>query len=479
MEQIEYYIIHSRCDATMIRHLLQPKYPEHVFLIQDLGNAIQKIKREKGIKLSDAASLLTKLLELQSSNPAWFVKPLIDDMSNRLIGIFWMLPEQRERWAKFYNIIIHDNTTQTNKYNLLLSLFILINNQNKSRLAAQAFMQDKRQESYKWLLQYCLEACEIAPLTFVTNADPAMIAAISTIFSQTRHIQCLYHLYQNIPKNFRLCLGSLYQDFLKDFKNIQCSHCEEIFERRVQDLIEKYTPGERYISTILLNRKHTWSINNRYSIWKASTLQYMQPFVIQLFFNSISLIISKYLTQPIHDVHYKQMCQSVCYRIYKVPISEIPLSDDDSFEPFFEKSNDNIESSVEADEDREINLQSLITIVDYSEILEIWKVSHYNYPKCYQHIILLTYFHLKLIPNHWYKDKYIDSDKNYSNEIVASNSSYSDTPANKLKYGILMGEAKQAIQYALENRNDELIQFVKKFNKRKEDQRAQAESTKQ
>ncbi|KAF0474619.1 protein far1-related sequence 5-like [Gigaspora margarita] len=227
------------------------------------------------------------------------------------------------------------------------------------------------------------------------------------------------------------------------------------------------------------------------------------------------------------------MCQSVCYHAYKVLISEISLSDDDSFEPFFEKSNDNIESSVEADEDREINLQSLITIVDYSEILEIWKVSRYNYPKCYQHVILLSngehlctcfmlithriicrhffkiftesskaYFHLKLIPNRWYKDEYIDSDENYSNEIVASNSSYSDTPAvqefirkytindlsekhykqiskNKLKYGILMEEAKKAIQYALEDGDDELIQFVKKFNKRKEDQQAQAESTKQ
>ncbi|RIB24067.1 hypothetical protein C2G38_2169621 [Gigaspora rosea] len=42
-----------------------------------------------------------------------------------------------------------------------------------------------------------------------------------------------------------------------------------------------------------------------------------------------------------------------------------------------------------------------------------------------------------------------------------------------------MGKAKKAIQYALEDGDNELIQFVKKFNKRKEEQRAQAESTKQ
>src|SRR4051812_23453434 len=214
MEQIEFYVVYGRCDAGTIRNLLQPKYPDRIFLTQDLGNAIQRIKREKGLKLGDAASLLTKLLELQANDPAWFVRPLIDDTSNRLIGIFWMSPEQRERWFKFYDIIIHDNTARTNKYNYPLSLFILIDNYNKSRLAAQAFLQDERQESYEWLFQTCLEACEILPLTFVTDGDPAVFAAISVVFPETRHMQCLYHLYQNLPKNLRSYLrSSRYQDF--------------------------------------------------------------------------------------------------------------------------------------------------------------------------------------------------------------------------------------------------------------------------
>ncbi|RHZ76963.1 hypothetical protein Glove_187g3 [Diversispora epigaea] len=91
MEQIEFYVIHGHCDATMIRNLLQPKYPDRIFLSADL---------------SDAASLLMKLLGYQKINPEWFVKLLIDDTSNRLI-------------------------------------------------AAQAIIQDERQESYEWLLQCC------------------------------------------------------------------------------------------------------------------------------------------------------------------------------------------------------------------------------------------------------------------------------------------------------------------------------------
>ena len=62
-----------------------------------------------------------------------------------------MTLEQHERWSRFHNIIIHDNTVRTNKYNYPLSLFILIDNYNKSKLTAQAFLQDERQESYEWL----------------------------------------------------------------------------------------------------------------------------------------------------------------------------------------------------------------------------------------------------------------------------------------------------------------------------------------
>ncbi|CAG8725225.1 572_t:CDS:2, partial [Racocetra fulgida] len=47
------------------------------------------------------------------------------------------------------------------------------------------------------------------------------------------------------------------EDFLKDFKNIQHSYCEDVFKQRIEGIIKKYKQGERYI-TILLNRKASW-----------------------------------------------------------------------------------------------------------------------------------------------------------------------------------------------------------------------------
>ena len=63
-------------------------------------------------------------------------------------------------WSRYSDVILHDNTLRTNKYNFPLSLFILVDNDSKSRLSAQAFLNDKTQESYEWILQQTLDTTD-------------------------------------------------------------------------------------------------------------------------------------------------------------------------------------------------------------------------------------------------------------------------------------------------------------------------------
>ena len=65
-----------------------------------------------------------------------FVQPLINADSNRLCGIFWMTASQIILWSRYSDVILHDNTPRTNKYNYLLSLFIFVDNKGKSHLGA-------------------------------------------------------------------------------------------------------------------------------------------------------------------------------------------------------------------------------------------------------------------------------------------------------------------------------------------------------
>ncbi|CAG8544943.1 4185_t:CDS:2 [Funneliformis caledonium] len=51
--------------------------------------------------------------------------------------------------------------------------------------------------------------------------------------------------------------------------------------------------------------------------------------------------------------------------------SEIPVLDDSSFEPFFDKVEDSAESLIEADEDQKLDLKSLISMISFNDILEV------------------------------------------------------------------------------------------------------------
>ncbi|RHZ60057.1 hypothetical protein Glove_359g35 [Diversispora epigaea] len=106
-----------------------------------------------------------------------------------------------------------------------------------------------------------------------------------------------------------------------------------------------------------------------------------------------------------------------------------------------------------------------------------------------------------LIPNWWYKDKHYSGI--FSNEeMICSNDpnhNYNDTftniiftqkytlnnysekcskqiSQNRIKYSILMGEAKKAIQFAVQDGDNELIQLIREFNKKKELKKIQEES---
>ncbi|RIA82356.1 hypothetical protein C1645_835478, partial [Glomus cerebriforme] len=78
MAKIEHAVVYGHCDAHTIRNLLQPLFPDQLFLTQDLSNAIQKIKREKKVTGSDASQLLKFLLKKQKDEPTMVVQPLIN-----------------------------------------------------------------------------------------------------------------------------------------------------------------------------------------------------------------------------------------------------------------------------------------------------------------------------------------------------------------------------------------------------------------
>ncbi|CAG8843063.1 35449_t:CDS:2, partial [Gigaspora margarita] len=53
--------------------------------------------------------------------------------------LFYMSPDQIKRWLEFGNIVLNDNTSTTNHYEIALSLFL-------------ALTDDETKEAPKWIL---------------------------------------------------------------------------------------------------------------------------------------------------------------------------------------------------------------------------------------------------------------------------------------------------------------------------------------
>ena len=89
-------------------------------------NAIDKIKRKSRITDSDASNLLKDLLKKKSDDPAFAVHWELDGLSNRLVQLCWMSGDQQRLYARYHDVLQTDNTFQTNRYRMPLTLFVII-----------------------------------------------------------------------------------------------------------------------------------------------------------------------------------------------------------------------------------------------------------------------------------------------------------------------------------------------------------------
>ena len=150
-------------------------------------------------------------------------------------------------------------------------LFILVDNNGKSRLGAQAFLNDETQESYEWILQQTLDATGLKPRVILTDMNPAMISAYQNIYKDTYHIHCIWHMSQNIPKRLKRKLKTVdFKTFNKDFWKTRNSLCVEVFEQRFQELLEKFPDSNNYMCNTLYSIRNSWAHTFTSHIFTAS-----------------------------------------------------------------------------------------------------------------------------------------------------------------------------------------------------------------
>ncbi|CAB4403820.1 unnamed protein product [Rhizophagus irregularis] len=257
MEDIEFLTTHCKFGATIQRKFLEEKYPSHPIYSNDLYAAIQKF-RPTSKTLSNDAALMSNWLDIQKEkNSRWVIARGWDD-DNVLTRLFWMTPEQVENWIQFSDCVLNDVTHKTNRYGMALSLFVGFNRHRHNILLAQSLLFDESLSSHAWMFSEILKATNREPVVIITDADPAVDAAVRQIFSHTYPIHCAFHITQNLHKNLRKTLKNDYQKFLEAFYICRNSLASEIFESRFINLCHNFPAAKEYLE-ILYNTKTYWA----------------------------------------------------------------------------------------------------------------------------------------------------------------------------------------------------------------------------
>ncbi|KAL3745549.1 hypothetical protein ACJRO7_014632 [Eucalyptus globulus] len=176
------------------------------FTLRDCQNFLQS-KRMNLINVGDCQRLINHFNCLQSNGSNFsYTFQLNEDQ--RLTDVFWSDGISKLDYDSFGDVVVFDTTYRTNKYNMICAPFVGVNHHWKNVLFGCAFLIDETIASFVWAFQSFLEAMGNKALkTIFTDQDHAMANAIRTVFPNSDHRLCIWHIGKNVTHHIAHLLG--------------------------------------------------------------------------------------------------------------------------------------------------------------------------------------------------------------------------------------------------------------------------------
>ncbi|XP_021837651.1 protein FAR1-RELATED SEQUENCE 5-like [Spinacia oleracea] len=168
---------------------------------------------------------------------------------NQLTNFFWRDGRMRSDYEAFGDLLIHDTTYRTNKYDMICGPFVGMNLHTQNIMFGVGFILNEKAGSFEWLFNSFLTSMGgKQPVTIMTDQCSAMDKAIREVFPKSRHRLCTWHIGENVIVNIKGVMA------------------KEGFKRRF-DYVLKYTDTvaefEHYWNSLLADyncAKHSWII---------------------------------------------------------------------------------------------------------------------------------------------------------------------------------------------------------------------------
>ena len=168
--------------------------------------------RNSNMRDGDAECALAYLQAKENMDSSFFYRYTVDKES-RLANLFWTDSQSRLDYECFGDLLAFDTTYKTNVYKKPLVILVGVNHHRQTTVFGCAVLVDETVETYLWVLQNFLVAMNNkTPISVVTDGDKAMSVAIKSVFSESRHRLCVWHLDRNAFAN--LPNTEAYQSFI-------------------------------------------------------------------------------------------------------------------------------------------------------------------------------------------------------------------------------------------------------------------------
>ena len=186
---------------------------EVTFTKKDLENEF--CVREED-KVLDATNLVTHLQERMISNSSLYFKVHTDE-DGTLDRVFFVMEGAVELWLhSAKKVILLDTKHGTNRFGMKLGCLTTSDKNGKTRVLSATFLLHEDSPSFNWLLEQFSTAFGGEPAVVFTDGDHAMADSIATLWKESRHLLCTFHLW----KNFYTHLHPLFHNNEKGWKQL-------------------------------------------------------------------------------------------------------------------------------------------------------------------------------------------------------------------------------------------------------------------
>ncbi|OVA02572.1 FAR1 DNA binding domain [Macleaya cordata] len=290
----------------------------------DVRNLLQSFRNVD--RDNDAIDLLSMCKNIQDDDPNFKYEFKID-ANNRLEHIAWSYASSIRLYEDFGDAVVLDTTHRLDAYDMLLGIWIGVDNHGMNCFFGCALLRDENMQSFSWALKTFLGFVKgKAPQTILTDQNMWLKDAIAIEMPNTKHAFCIWHIIAKFSDWFSALLGSQYDNWKAEFHRLYNLDMVEDFEVGWREMINTYElHGNKHIASLHALRTF-WALPFLRCYFFAGMTSTFQPEMINTFiqrFLSAQSQLDNFVEQVAVVVDFRDQAgakQKVQRKLHKVSL---------------------------------------------------------------------------------------------------------------------------------------------------------------